>query len=606
MVRVSKLIAMFLGLFLFAFSINAASQQILVQTNEYVNQQVIYNPLKTGTGTWYDLNENQSSYSISANLIVTNTNPDGDTMSDIYVSFDNTHNITLPVLISGRSGSFVSNNPSSGGLILHIPELLSGETSVWSYSVNTTNIRSPLNFTSNYSDTKVLAGNNITITDTIQNVFDNFAYQTDTCIYGINITQETVPVMFGAIPQDYYFLPLTTSGTDSTNVTYAADNLTQYWDVLSGNCFYKTNITSINYDIQTPLNIPSTTHYSMINTTLQYSLNQTISHLRVTEIKSISEAELSFEKKIISPSHPTLYGSNVTWNVTGYFNTGTNITYNLTSLTLWVSQRNVNGSYTDPNTIDNDTISNSTLQVNLTPNELVNSTLSWTSPTWLFNYSDIPSPIVWMKGNFTIQNDGVQLVNRSVTQNGTDIYIKELYLIIGYWLEIEKNVTSVGTGNDTYNVRIYVHNKGNQVTPADTIVTVYDFVPSNYNLSGQMVYSSSPWYTTANTSNVVLGQYNGTLHQFGLIPSGAGGLNTSFAQGPAVNENTTWTVEYNVTGSGDYQLMDVFITGLDPQQVDGAGSSKSVIVSEIIDRIKSTEGIFAVVASVLLLLGLLL
>ena len=117
---------------------------------------------------------------------------------------------------------------------------------------------------------------------------------------------------------------------------------------------------------------------------------------------------------------------------------------------------------------------------------------------------------------------------------------------------------------------------------------------------------TSPWYTTANTSNPVLGQYNGTLYQFGLIPTGTSGLNTSFAQGPDINENTTWTVEYNVTGIGEYQLMDVFITGLDPQQVDGAGSSKSVIVSEIIDRIKSTEGIFAVVASVLLLLGLLL
>ena len=53
-------------------------------------------------------------------------------------------------------------------------------------------------------------------------------------------------------------------------------------------------------------------------------------------------------------------------------------------------------------------------------------------------------------------------------------------------------------------------------------------------------------------------------------------------------------------------LLDVFITGLDPQKVDGAGGSGAVIVSEILDRIGSTEGIFAAVASVLLLLGLLL
>ena len=181
---------------------------------------------------------------------------------------------------------------------------------------------------------------------------------------------------------------------------------------------------------------------------------------------------------------------------------------------------------------------------------------------------------------------------------------ERVFLIIGYWLEIDKNITSIG--DDTYHVRINVHNKGNQVTPADTIVTIYDFVPSNYNLNGSMDYSVSPWYNTADANTSIVGIYNGTLYQWGLIPTAASGLNTSFAAGPAFNVNTTWSVDYNVTGFGDYQLLDVFITGLDPQQVDGAGSTKSVVVSEIVDRISSTEGVFAVVASVLLLLGLLL
>ncbi len=50
----------------------------------------------------------------------------------------------------------------------------------------------------------------------------------------------------------------------------------------------------------------------------------------------------------------------------------------------------------------------------------------------------------------------------------------------------------------------------------------------------------------------------------------------------------------------------MFVTGLDPQQVDGAGAASSVVVSEVMDRLRSTEGIFAAVASILLLLGLLL
>ena len=589
---------------LFAFSVVSATQeQLLIEMNEYVDQVVIFNPLKSTTGIWADTFENQSDYEIRGELIVYNQNADGKTISDIYISFANTGNMTLPINVDGRTGTFVFDNVSSGDLILHIPEIAFGENSTWHYNVNTTNIRPPLNMTSSYSDSKLLAGDILTLTDTLGNVFDNFPFQTDTCLYDINLTQVTVPVDFLGTPYDFYFQPATLGGTDAGNVVFSPDNMTLNWNVLGGACLNHLTQTDISYDVQTPLNIPATTHYTFMNTTLEYKLNSTISHLRVVDIKAISEAEISVEKQIISPSHPTLFGSNVTWNVTGYFFTsGTNITYDLYDATLWVSQRNVNGSYTDPNTIDDDTISGVPLYNPLSPGALVNGTAPWTSPSWFFNYSDIPSPIVWMDVNFSIRNDGTQLINRSVTQNGNDIYIKELYLIIGYWLEIEKNVTSLG--NDSYNIKIDVHNKGNQVTPANTAVTIYDFIPSGFNLTGPFVYSVSPWYDTAQANNSVMGQFNGTLQQWALIPLNP--LNTSFAQGPDKNENTTWSVEYNVTGIGDYQVMDVFITGLDPQQVDGAGASKSVVVSEVIERIKSTEGIFAVVASVLLLLGLLL
>jgi len=602
--KISKLLTFtVLILSCFAFSF-ATQEQIRIDIQEYADQNILYNPLKTGDGIWFDPNENQSNYVITGYLIVSNNNPNGKTMSVIICSLNNTRNITMTSLLVGRNGTFVSNNPSTGNLILHIPELESGENSTWVYSVNTTNIRPPLNFTTSYSDSKLLAGDNITVTDIIENRFDNLSYQTNNCIYDINITQNTVPIDFGGIPQDYFYIPASIAGTDSSNVTFTNANKSLNWDVNAGGCLNKSSITDINYVVSTPLNIPKTTDFTMINSSIQYKINESMSHLRIIDITAVSEASLDFEKKIISPAHPTLYGSNVTWNVTGYFNTDTNISYVLENVTFWVSQRNVAGQYTDPNTVDNDTISNASLITASNPNFIVNSSSPWISSNWLFNYSDIPSPIVWMDTNFTIENDGTQLINRSVTQNGNDIYIKELYLIIGYWLEINKNITSIGV--DQYNIKIDVHNKGNQVTPADTVVTIYDFVPSNYNITSAIVYSASPWYNTAHANNTVNGGYNGTLHQWGLTPLSPIGLNTSFAQGPAINENTSWSATFNVTGYGDYELMDVFITGLDPQKVDGAGSSKAVVVEEILDRIKSTEGIFAAVASVLLLFGLLL
>ncbi len=600
-----KIIVMFAMILFIPLLSYASQEQIRVDLQEYVDQVTYVNPLKylgTSYGIWSDTTENQSYYNITGYITVTNNNPQNDTISDIYISFDYTTNTTLPIYFNGRSGSFISNNTASNQLILHIPEIQAGENSTWVYSVNTTNIRPPLNLTTTYSDTKVLAGLNFSVVDTLENVFDNASYQGNTCIYNIVLNQTTTAINFSGIPQDFYFIPSTLGGSDSGNVTHSNLNRTQYWNVLGNNCLNLNQKTNISYDINTPLNIPRTDHFEVSNTTLSYSLNQTISHLRVIDITAVSEADVSFEKKIISPSHPTLYGSNVTWNVSGYFNTDTNITYNLTQVTFWVSQRNVNGSYTDPNTIDVDPISGSNLSITSFPNTLVNSSLPWSSTSWLFNYSDLPSPIVWMDLNFTIQNDGTQLVNRSITQNGNDFYIKEIYLIIGYWLEIEKNITAIGA--DQYNIRIDVHNKGNQVTTGDAIVTIYDFVPSEFNLSSSMVYSSSTWYSTAHTNNSVSGQFNGTLHQWALIPSNI--LNTSLAQGPGYNANTTWYVEFNVTGQGDYNVMDVFVTGLDPQKVDGAGASASAIITEVLDKLQGTEGVFAIVASILLLIGLVL
>ncbi len=583
--------------------VSATSKVLDVELSEYVDQEVIFNPLKTSNGIWYDNHENQTYYNLTGFITVTNVNPEGLTISDIYIRISNTTDLsTLPIYYTGRNGTFISDNISSGEIVLHIPELKFGENSTWFYYINETKIRPPLNFTSSYSDTKVLAGDNITIIDTISNNFNNVAYQTDNCLYNINITQITVPVNFSGYFYDYFFLPLTTSGVDASNVSYSSDNKTQYWNVLNGSCLNLGNSTNISYVVSTPYNIPKTTHYKMINTTIRYNLNETISHLRVTQINSISEAKLNFSKKIIRPSHPTLYGSNVTWNVTGLFRTGTNISYNLSKVTLWVSKRNVNGSYTDPNVIDNDSISNNSLLITFNPFVEVNKTNSYVTPSWLFNYSDVPSPIVWMNVNYTIKNDGVQLINRTITRNNNDIYIKEIYLIIGYWLEINKNVTSLG--NNTYHIIIDVHNKGNQVTPADTVVMIYDFIPKDFNLSGSFSIASSPWYSTVINNNNISGYFNGTLYQFGLVPTNS--LNTSFAAGPIKNENTTWHAEYNVTGKGDYKVTDIYITGLDPLRVDGAGSTSSVVISEFIDKLKGREGVFASLASLLLLISILI
>ena len=581
----------------------STQEQVRVEFREYVNQEVMYNPLKTGSGTWTSTNEFELNYSLRGEIIVFNLRPDGESVSDILLTFDNVGNITLPTHSAGRVGNFVSNNLSSGSIQLYIPELNTGENSTWVYDINASNIRPVLNLESNYSFPKILAGNNLSITDTLINEFDNYSFQTDFCIHDISLVQDTIAVNFSGVFTDIEFDATSTTGPDSTNVTYSSDNLTQTWDVLNGNCLNNSTNTSITYLVLPPNNFPTSGHYEITNSTLSYKLNETISHLRLTNILAVSEANLGFDKRIVGPTFLAVPDFNVTWNITGYFNTTSNISYQLNEVTLWVSQRNVNGSYTDPNTVDTDTVGGGNLTISFAPGTIINLTNSWFSNSWLFNYTDIPSPIVWMDANFTILNDGVQLINRSVVQNERDVFIKELYVIVGYWLEVNKNVTSIS--NDSYRIKIEVKNKGNSATPENAIVTVYDFLPSNYNLSSSYVYSDvgGGWYTSISTNNTIGGNFQGTLIQWALTPTSNGGLNASLdGYSGTFHSNNTWSVEYNITGFGDYSVMDVYIAGLDPQKVDGAGSSKETKIFQDLSLDSGIETLFAIAAGLLVVL----
>ncbi len=580
----------------------STQEQVSVVITEYVNQTTRFNPLSTGGGLWTGPSETLVNISLEGFINISNSNPENMTISDIYVHLNNISRTSIPFLFGGRNGSIVQADNDT--YIIHIFELESGENSVWNYYINETIAHSPLNISTNYSDFKILAGGNLTITDTITNIFDIPTHKNNNCVYNIVHNQTTTPVNFSGSFYDFTFNASTINATDNNSYSiFNSNNLSMYWTLRNGSCLNISESESISYSVKAPFNIPTSQDYDMIESTLAYTINNTISHLRVDYIKGIATRGVTLEedKQIVAPSDPILYGSNVTWNATGNFRTnGTNLSYTLERFTMWVAQRS-GGVMGNPNLIDNDTISNATLEVTYTPNATVNTSTPWVSPIWLFNYSDLPSPILYSKAEFTIADDGVQLINRTFTRNDNELYIKELYLILGYWLDIEKNVTSLG--GDSYMIEINVHNRGNQVTPGDAIVSVFDFVPEEFNVTSAIIYSNSTWYTTSAANSTINGTYNGTLLQWGIVPTNS--MNTSFAQGPVENENTTWSAVYNITGIGEYDLLDVFITGVDPQKVDGASATKKVFVSEFVEKFRSTEGIFAVIASVMLVAGLI-
>jgi len=459
--------------------------------------------------------------------------------------------------------------------MLAIPDLGAGQNTVFRYDINTSKIAPPLNFTSNYSDSRIFAGLPVTITDSISNELNSSLYPTN-CIYNINVVENAMSFDSGdGIIQNITFVNNSQSGPDSSNTSISAQNRTLTWNVLAGGCLNSASSTHINYQATTPQNTYQANSYQIINSTTSYNLNDSFSRIDVVSINSLLDVNIDFQKFINS----TLTGDNASWGVNSFVSSSSDVDINLTSVSLWVSVRNATGTgFTNPSTIYVDTLSGSTLQTIYTPNILLNSTTGgWnnSAAAWFFNYTyTSASPIVWMDLNNTIINDGLQLANRSFSYGENQIYIKELYIATGYFLQITRNITRLSDSN--YNVFIEVVNLGSSPTPSSQAVQVYNFVPNSFNLTSPFVFSSSSWYTTSSANETLNDPtYNGTMFQFAIMQNNS--IQASLdAYGGSQNQNNTWNVTYNLTGQGQFNFDDLFLTGVDPLNVGEYGATQAI------------------------------
>lgn len=202
----------------------------------------------------------------------------------------------------------------------------------------------------------------------------------------------------------------------------------------------------------------------------------------------------------------------------------------------------------------------------------------WDGNYWYFNYTDgsssaAPPPIVWMKPEWIITSTLGQILNFTRTIDGDDIYLKYIYVVHGYWLRIEKNITNVG--EDSYRIYTYVENIGNGWTPQFEKVTVYDFVPNDFT---PYAWSLSP---NQNMSVGTIGsEFYGTSYVWDI--GWKEGMNSSLgpSRGPHATgwQNYSWNVSYYVNGTGPYRITQLYIVGLDPLKVDGAFVSPLISV----------------------------
>ena len=501
--------------------------------------------------------------------VVNVTNPSNETVSDIKLYFSNTDFLTTNFTYeSGRVGKQIQGNITEPIYIIHIPELRKGEYSTFVYNISG-NVAAPLNIDTNYSNPfhgknrKVLAGNNWTITQYAKN---DLALNKP--IKNINITIDTVAVNWNGTTDKFELASLEPFGDYANVQGNGTSNDTWYWQPNAGELTSLGDSENITYVVRAPDNVPSSGTYMALKETLQYEVAFVASNISLDHIEGVSELLFNVEKRIILPSDNE-NNTNVTWQANGDINVPINITYNVTKVTFWVTET------IDPS---NKTTSFGELEKNYTPTMVVNESAPWGTTganAWNFNFTDGSDPvtsrppIVWMRPYFTIMNDGYQLINSTLTKNGEDYYMKYIYVINGYWLQIDKNITNVGP--DQYKVDILVENIGNSWTPEDLVVTAYDFIPGEFTMDEANLTIAYDMNETVTSDQFTGKAYRWTIplkspYNASLGPQGSG------------IENSTWNVSYVVNGTGEYRVSELYIVGLDPRKVDGGSSHESIRV----------------------------
>lgn len=521
----------------------------------------------------FELDEATPYRRIYGEINVSNPFPNVDTIYDIYVILSNTEGLIGDITwIAGRNGTQFNSSSPGEFYYLHIPELRANDSTLFNYSMNGSIVNEPLNLSTDYGSNtftkKVLAGENFTIKQNVRNqdFGQNMITDVNITIFtqGINWTNGTESFLFN------FSLSSLNQSDDWTNVTQFS-NSTWSWVPNGGNLLF--NITyNITYNISPPFQTPDTATYLALLETLEYRIASTSSNLTVHNVTGGARVNFSETKRIIRPSN-NLQDTNVTWESSAAVGTPLNISFQLTRVTMWVT------STLNPNIYANDSTSGLRLLRNFTPDTEINLTASWStgSSPWIFNFSDgtggTPPPIVWMKPEYTILYKNQQILNYSVTTNGTDVYLKYIYVVSGYWLEVFKNVTNWGA--DNYTIEILVRNRGNQPTPQNLTVTVYDFVPSGF-INGTMSPLPNSYQAVQSSTESGGENYSGTAYLWDIPQKDP--YNASLFQRGSGEGNESFRITYNVSGEGDYRVQQLYIVGLDPRQVDGAFASPLITI----------------------------
>ncbi|NHW88173.1 MAG: hypothetical protein HA490_00660 [Archaeoglobales archaeon] len=582
----------------------------------------------------------QIEHNVTGYVNITNTG--NDPIYDVWIAL-NLKNITGNCVLSVNNtlsavsvsnlASFVPDrinkigvfNTSGANCFVHIPLLnTSGSVSIF-YDVNDSAMGidngAPFDISEKYVPSKIPAGGNYTWT-VYFNVSLNNTWWTKTALgslSGNNVTLNITKYLSNSSSHygspNWTYLNLSSCSTDkgSCNIFNSP-----YSDATDTDAFNVTNIVlnttnpyvNITFNVTGNYTNSSAAPYYIAPfgfAVFEFNLSYVnISGSYVVDVFAMGNASINVTKD------GPYYDSGYTWwrgNVT-ITNKASGLSYVVTNVTMWATNQSSFSDYVSETFKCNQSESPSTGNVICEYNSS-NSNLPWelnsTSPSvtlpgssdWM-NFSYDKVPIIWANATFKLikdSNKGWGTNNTTsndynVTYGSNFIVIEKIYIIGTYLVKVTKHVlynssASSPENGSVFDIYLVVENIGGNMSP---YVYVYDLIPTNFSefnwnntwtdtgKDGNWVNNSS--MLAGNGSQDLSGIYRkGYWWRLMPLNGGADG-NGSYEDWGEIADNKTVVIFYQLNGTGDFRVLDVFIVGIDPMySLNEQTSPKITLVS---------------------------
>ncbi|NPE28034.1 hypothetical protein HNV12_08675 [Methanococcoides sp. SA1] len=526
----------------------AATSVLDIQVTESLNVDDLYNgTLTQGTAT--------------GSGVITITNELSSTpLYDISLNFSN--GTTLSSSWTPSSGITLDTS-GNDHVIVHINSLADGATETINYVCSGSR---PILFEESYSSDKILVGDSTNVSLTLNNTASSTISNIELVKTATDSDDDSTP--------DFLFSN-NESADGSTLISVSENVITWNGFSLNAGSTATLNFTSKENDADAHGNSESlsSVEYYMGNATLQFTIDDgTTSGSGITlngdPTAITSNFEISLDKNQLDQSEGG-NGDGDDWGFTPKIT-------NTDSESIDFSISAVNVYVTNSTALDKDSAvdTKSYESVSLTAN-------AWTGTEWdVLDFPD-PVPVGWIDVDLSVDLSDTQLTDNYATTNGTYTLIEKIYIINGYLVEARKTITKNAT-EDNYDVSLWVHNKGNLVTPPH--VVVYDIVPQNFSL----VYNETD--PTGNTA--VVSPIQGMAYWWDV-----GSL-----QADGTADNQTY-INYTVSGEGIYRMSDLFILGIDPAYSLNMPSTPVLTTGTKVATSTNVESVMSVLMLVSLLVG---